>query len=154
MDKLQEKLVKSFASLFVGYSPVAPGTFGTLIGIPLYLILYPQGIKIYIIFTTLFIILGIEISSLAETIFDEHDSPKIIIDEIAGFLVTMLFIPLNIKFILLGFILFRIFDIWKPVPISHLQKFPGGIGIMADDILAGIYSNIILQVFTGFNLLR
>lgn len=154
MDKLQEKLVKFFASFFVGYSPVAPGTFGTLIGIPLYLILSPQGTNIYIIFTTLFIILGIEISSLAETIFNEHDSSKIIIDEIAGFLITMLFIPVNIKFILSGFVLFRIFDIWKPVPVSHLQKLPGGLGIMADDLMAGIYSNIILQIFFGFNFLR
>lgn len=146
MDKLQEKLVKFFASFFAGYSPAAPGTFGTLIGIPLYLILFPQGTKAYIIFTALFIVLGVEISSLAETIFNEHDSPKIIIDEIAGFLVTMLFIPFNIKFILSGFILFRIFDIWKPVPISQLQKLPGGAGIMADDILAGIYSNLILRI--------
>lgn len=146
MNELQVKLAKFFASFFVGYSPVAPGTLGTLIGIPLYLVLFPQGIKIYIIFTTLFIILGIRISSLAEIIFNEHDSPKIIIDEVAGFLVTMLSIPLNIKFILIGFILFRIFDIWKPFPISNLQKFPGGIGIMADDILAGIFSNLILQI--------
>ncbi|MDD5772825.1 MAG: phosphatidylglycerophosphatase A [bacterium] len=150
MDKLQKKLVKFFASFFVGYSPVAPGTLGTLIGIPLYFILSLKGPKIYIIFTTLFIILGIEISSLAETIFDEHDSPKIIIDEIAGFLITMLFIPLNIKFIFFGFTLFRIFDIWKPFPISYLQKFPGGTGIMADDILAGIYSNFILQIINHF----
>ena len=146
MDKLQEKLVRFFASFFVGYSPVAPGTLGTLAGIPLYLILSQQGTKIYIIFTTLFIILGIEISTLAETIFNEHDSPRIIIDEIAGFLVTMLSIPMNFKFILSGFILFRIFDIWKPFPVSNLQKFPSGLGIMADDLMAGIYSNLILRI--------
>ncbi|MFH1288905.1 MAG: phosphatidylglycerophosphatase A [bacterium] len=146
MNKRQENLVKIFASLFVGYSPVAPGTFGTLIGIPFYLIFSLKGYKVYIIFTLLFLILGIKISSIAERLFNEHDSQKIIIDEIAGFLITMLFIPLKIKFIILGFIFFRIMDIWKPVPIYNLQKLPGGFGIMADDIMAGIYSNIILQI--------
>lgn len=150
MNRLQENLVKIFASLFVGYSPIAPGTLGTLVGVPLYFALYLQGTKIYIIFATLFFILGIWISSLAETIFNEHDSPKIIIDEVAGFLITMLFIPLKIKFVILGFILFRTMDIWKPAPISYLQKLPRGLGIMADDIMAGIYSNIILQVLVFY----
>lgn len=142
--------MKIFASLFVGYSPIAPGTLGTLVGIPICIILSLNGHKAYIIFLILFFILGVRISSLAEIIFNEHDSRKIIIDEIAGFLITMLFIPLEIKFVILGFILFRIMDIWKPAPISHLQKLPGGLGIMADDIMAGIYSNIILQVLVFY----
>lgn len=150
MNRLQENLVKILASLFVGYSKIAPGTLGTLVGIPIYLTLYFQGTKTYIIFATLFFTIGIGISSLAETILNEHDSPKIIIDEVAGFLITMLFIPPGVKFIVLGFILFRIMDIWKPAPISCLQKLPRGLGIMADDIMAGIYSNIILQVLVFY----
>ncbi|MEW6087212.1 MAG: phosphatidylglycerophosphatase A [bacterium] len=153
MDKIQENLVKVFASFIVGYSSAAPGTLGTLAGIPLYLFLYTRGTKIYVIFTILFFILGLEISSLAETIFKKKDSQKIVIDEISGFLVTMLFVPYKIQFIILGFTLFRIIDIWKPYPVYLFQNLEGGIGIMSDDLMAGIYSNIILQVVTRFNFL-
>jgi phosphatidylglycerophosphatase A len=74
------------------------------------------------------------------------DNYRIVIDEIAGMYVTMLFVPLSLKTLLVGFVLFRLFDITKPFYIRRLEKLPGGLGVMMDDVLAGIYANLILQI--------
>ena len=77
------------------------------------------------------------------------DPAQIVIDEVCGYLVTMLYVAPNLTNIITGFILFRFFDIAKPPPLRKLERLPGGVGIVADDILAGIYSNIVLQIITG-----
>ena len=78
------------------------------------------------------------------------DSSKVVVDEVAGMAITLLYVPQNIYFLLAGLILFRLFDIFKPLGIKELEKLPGGWGVMADDVLAGIYSLMVLQLFIYF----
>ncbi len=132
----------------VGYSPIAPGTMGTLIAIPVYYFLSAIPSPLYEITLIAFFFLSVWISENAEISFGKKDDPGIVIDEMVGFLITMLWVPKTTLFIILGFFLFRFFDILKPFPIRHLERgFKGGFGVVLDDVLAGIYANIILQLF-------
>ena len=93
-------------------------------------------------------VFGVISSGVAEKVIGETDSEHIIIDEFAGFLVSVFFLPHTYSYLIAGFLLFRIFDILKPFPIGKLEKaFKGGAGIMADDILAGIFTNMMLQIW-------
>lgn len=134
-----------------GTLPIAPGTWGTLIAIPLYLLVCHLPIVIYSAITLIIILAGIWICDVAEKVTGVRDHSGIVWDEIAGFFVTMLAVPCNLFWITVGFILFRIFDIWKPLPIRWLdQHINGGLGIMVDDIIAAIYAWIVLQVMVQF----
>jgi len=131
----------------VGYSPIAPGTLGTLVAIPIYYFLSEIPSPLFEITLVGFFFLSVWISENAERFFGKKDDQRIVIDEIVGFLVTMLWVPKTILFIIIGFLLFRFFDILKPFPIRHLEKkLKGGYGIVLDDVLAGIYANIVLHV--------
>ena len=143
-----------FATGFgVGYSPIAPGTLGTLIAIPLYYFLSEIPSPLYEITLIGFFFLSVWISQNAEIFLGKKDDQRIVIDEMMGFLTTMLWIPKTTRFILIGFFLFRLFDILKPFPIHHLEKkFKGGFGVVLDDVMAGIYGNIILQIISYFTL--
>lgn len=130
-----------------GVIPFAPGTFGTLITIPIYLVLSSFSVFFYLVFTICFTIFGIWLSEKVSRDIKVHDHQGMNIDEIVGFLVTMIAAPHGWRWILLGVILFRIFDIWKPFPIRLIdEKMPGGAGVIMDDVLAGIYSFIIIQL--------
>lgn len=130
-----------------GCIPVAPGTFGTLMAIPFYLMMQSLSLTIYL---TLLILITIGSVWLSQKVSEEiqvHDHPGMCLDEIVGFLVTMCGAPFGIGWIILGFILFRFFDILKPWPINYIdQKVSGGFGMILDDIVAGIFSLIILQI--------
>jgi phosphatidylglycerophosphatase A len=131
----------------VGYSPIAPGTLGTLIAIPIYYFLSEIPSPIYEITLIGFFFLAVWISENAETFFGKKDDQKIVIDEMMGFLITTLWLTKTILFIILGFFLFRFFDILKPFPIRHLEKrLKGGFGVVLDDVIAGVFANIVLQV--------
>jgi phosphatidylglycerophosphatase A len=131
----------------VGYSPIAPGTLGTIITIPLYYFLSAIRSPLYEITLIAFIFLSVWISENAEIFFGKRDDPRIVIDEMMGFLITMLWVPKTVRFIILGFFLFRFFDILKPFPIRRLEKrLKGGWGVVLDDVMAGVYANIILQL--------
>ena len=131
----------------VGYSPIAPGTLGTLIAIPIYYFLSEIPLPLYEITLIGFLFLSIWISENAETFFGKKDDPRIVIDEMMGFLITMFWIPKTTRFILIGFFLFRFFDILKPFPIRRLEKrFKGGFGVVLDDVMAGVYANVILHL--------
>ena len=131
----------------VGYSPVAPGTLGTLIAIPVYYFLSNISSPIYEITLVGFFFLSVWISENAEVFFGKRDDQRIVIDEIMGFLVTMLWVPKTAILIVIGFFLFRFFDILKPFPIRRLEKkLKGGYGVVLDDVMAGVYANIALQV--------
>jgi phosphatidylglycerophosphatase A len=137
----------------VGYSPLAPGTLGTLIAIPVYYFLSEIPPPVYEITLIGFFFLSVWISENAEVFFRKKDDSRIVIDEMMGFLITMLWVPKTTLFIIVGFILFRFFDILKPFPIRHLEKrLEGGFGVVLDDVMAGIYSNIILQIISYFTL--
>lgn len=129
--------------LGLGYVPWAPGTFGTLLGVIL-AILVPDNMYL----VTVVCIFGIWAANEAEKNLDQHDSPKIVIDEIAGFLIAAY--NWDGIYLVTAFILFRFFDIIKPFPVNQLQKLPGGLGIMADDIAAGLMANIVLMLFSVY----
>jgi phosphatidylglycerophosphatase A len=131
----------------VGYSPIAPGTLGTLITIPVYFFLSNIHSPLYEITLVGFFFLSVWISENAETFFGKKDDQRIVIDEMMGFLVTMLWVPKTMRFIIIGFFLFRFFDILKPFPIRRLEKkLKGGYGVVLDDVMAGVYANIVLHL--------
>jgi len=131
----------------VGYSPVAPGTLGTLIAIPIYYFLSEIPSPLYEITLIGFFFLSVWLSENAEIFFGKKDDPRIVIDEVIGFLITMLWVPKTIRFIIIGFFLFRFFDILKPFPIRRLEKrLKGGFGVVLDDVAAGVYANIVLRL--------
>ena len=131
----------------VGYSPIAPGTLGTLVAIPIYYFLSEIPSALYEITLIGFFFLSVWISENAETSFGKKDDQRIVIDEIIGFLITMLWVRKTTRFIIIGFILFRFFDILKPFPIRRLEKgLKGGYGVVLDDVAAGVYANIILHL--------
>jgi phosphatidylglycerophosphatase A len=148
MKRARDFFIKTLATGFgLGLMPVAPGTFGTLLGIPFAYFLHFKGPMAYMLATFIFSLFAIVISEMAGPLFGESDSPKIVIDEVAGFLVTMTWIPVTWQGLLAGFILFRFFDALKPGPIGYLdRKVKGGLGVVVDDLAAGIAANIILQI--------
>jgi phosphatidylglycerophosphatase A len=134
----------------VGYLQ-GPGTYGTLVAIPLCYLLSRLGLVGGILFTGAFSGLAIWVSGEAEKLFEEKDSSRIVIDEMAGFLVTLFLIPWNAKFVAIGFVVFRIFDIVKPFPIRRLESgLSGGWGVVGDDLLAGLYANVVSRVVISF----
>ena len=148
MAQIKKWTIKFIASgFFSGYSPLIPGTTGSLIGVLVYLSLKNFRYPHYLLFLFILFFLGVWISKEAENIFKEKDSKKIVIDEIIGFLVAVFLLPFRPKFIISSFILFRLFDWWKPFPIRRAERFKGGWGVMLDDLLAGVYTNIILQIY-------
>jgi len=141
--------VRLTASVFFsGHVPFAPGTCGTLASIPLFLLLcrVAQGWW-YAAAVVAVALVAVWISGMAEQIYGRKDPPEVVIDETAGFLVTMTAIPPTALYILLGFVLFRLFDILKPQPAGWINsRMHGGSGIVLDDIVAGLYANIILHI--------
>jgi phosphatidylglycerophosphatase A len=134
-----------------GYSPIAPGTLGTLVAIPIYYFLSDIPSPFYEITLVGFFFLSVWISENAEAFFGKKDDPRIVIDEVMGFLITMLWLPKAILFVILGFFLFRFFDILKPFPIRYLERrLKGGLGVVLDDVMAGIYANVVLQVIAHY----
>ncbi len=173
-EKLKNKTPLDYFALAittfgVGYLPLAPGTFGAAVGVFIYLIFasIEERTSFYssqnnwtneqitawvhavnLILFLLFCLLGIWASNRAVKLFQNKDPQKIVVDEVIGQLIVFLFVPFDAHwyFVLAGFLLFRLFDIWKPYPIDSLQNLPAGIGVCADDILAGVYSGVCLSV--------
>ena len=131
---------------YLGLIPKAPGTFGTLLGIPLSYLFLSLGEYAYYIATLIFIFLSIVIAELHDRTLEEDDSGTIVIDEIAGYLVAFAALPFQVFWIIAAFVLFRFFDAVKPFPINRLDRIKGGIGIVLDDLGAGLITNIILQI--------
>lgn len=130
-----------------GASPWAPGTMGTVIAIPFYLLFAGLSWFSFLILTIVMLVIGVWLCDVTAKDLGVHDHPSIVWDEIVGYFITMLGMPLNWKWVILGFILFRIFDIWKPWPISFLDKrVQGGLGIMLDDVVAAIFALFALHV--------
>lgn len=141
--------VRLLASVcFIGYIPVASGTFGCL-PVLFLLLLLPDPTMLFILAGTSSI-LGILICGEAVRVFRKHDPSEFVLDEVAGYAVTMLFIPLTPVNIILGFFLFRFFDIVKPLGVRKLDRMNVPESIMYDDLLAGVYSNLVLQVIFRF----
>lgn len=134
-----------------GLSPIMPGTCGTLVGVALYLCLPVLPLIHYILLILFMFLGGVWLCGQAAMDMGVHDHSSIVWDEIVGFLVTMISAPSGWGWIVAGFVLFRVFDIWKPWPILWLDRHVhGGFGIMLDDLVAGAYAAIFLQITSLF----
>jgi len=129
-----------------GYAPVAPGTVGSGVGLLLYLPLAGLGGGAYLLAVGGLSAVGVWASARAEGIFGKHDDRRITIDEVAGMLLSLAFLPPRLDVALAGFLLFRLFDIAKPPPARAAESLPGGLGVMTDDLVAGLYANLVGQV--------
>lgn len=172
----------AIATCGVGYFPIAPGTFGSLVGVGIYVLLRHSVLKyifalmdhrsvipeyqemgasfglicVLLVVTTAISMVGIWAASRAERLLGRKDPSAVVIDEVVGQLITFAFVPyfLAAPAIAVGFLLFRAFDIVKPYPIRKLEKLPSGLGIVADDIAAGLYAGIALSVISMLSLLH
>jgi phosphatidylglycerophosphatase A len=146
MDNRLQSISKAVSTVFfVGLIPFAPGTFGTLAAMIFVWLLKPSivwqtGILLFVF------ILGILTAGIAEKAYGRKDCSYIVIDEFAGYLCSIIFLPLTPAYMIAAFFVFRFFDILKPPPIRMLEKIGGGAGIMLDDVAAGIITNILLQL--------
>lgn len=134
---------------YSGYSPLAPGTAGSLVGILIYLIPGAENLIVLIPLSILFFIIGAVTSSHLERKLG-NDPSIVVIDEIVGMWVSLLFLPKQLAVYIGVFFLFRFFDIVKPPPARQAERLKGGWGIMLDDVFAGIYANIVMQVILLF----
>ena len=135
---------------YSGYAPVAPGTVGSLAALPL-IFLSAQLLHVSSILQTVVLVLAIVgacwVAGAAERHLGEHDSGKIVVDEIVGFLTATALLEMTLPRLLVAFFLFRLFDILKPPPARYFDRqVPGGVGVVLDDVCAGIYANLIVRV--------
>lgn len=139
-------IVTFFATAaYTGFLPLAPGTWGTVLGVGLYWLVRDLPPPAYAAMGVAFIALAVWAADRAQAIFGEADPPQVVIDEVAGYLVTMAFHPPLITSALVGFLLFRIFDITKPWPVRWFERrFADGRGVVFDDVMAGVYANAAL----------
>jgi phosphatidylglycerophosphatase A len=130
-----------------GLLPIAPGTWGTLAAIPLYLLLVGHSLGFYLFFTLIAFFLGIWVCDKVSGELGVHDYSGIVWDEVVGYLFTMTLAPVGLFWIVAGFLLFRFFDICKPQPIRLVdERVRGGLGIMLDDVLAAVPAWLIMQL--------
>jgi phosphatidylglycerophosphatase A len=150
-DRLGRRVWKNPVLLVVtgfgaGLTPYAPGTAGTLVAIPIYLFIAPLSPTIYVGVVLLLFALGVAMCRQAERQLAIYDHPAVVWDEIVGYLVAMFLVPVHWVWVVVGFVLFRLFDIWKPFPIRILERrVRGGLGTMLDDVVAGSYAWLVLQ---------
>ncbi|MDP8247937.1 MAG: phosphatidylglycerophosphatase A [Candidatus Tritonobacter lacicola] len=134
----------------LGRCPLAPGTAGALVGVLLYLAVFPLAWQVYLMITAALFVLGVWASTVAEEALGGKDPSQVIIDEVVGYLITMFCIPFSIQAVVIGFALNRVLDIIKPYPANKAEKAGKGLGIMADDLVSSIYANILLRLILYF----
>jgi phosphatidylglycerophosphatase A len=140
----KDKIVLFLASgLFLGFIPFSPGTFGSLLGIPLHWLLSHLPISLRIFSLGFVVLISVWISGRSELLLGNTDPSQIVIDEVAGMAVALAGAPIEPSLIIIAFLFFRFFDIWKPFPIRYIDRsFPGGWGIVLDDVAAGVMANL------------
>ncbi len=147
MNFKQKSVVFLATGCYIGNLSFAPGTFGSALGLFLCYFLSKIGLLRSLFLTIAFIFCAMWIAHEAEKILQTKDPGCIVIDEIAGMILTLFGLPFNMMTLILGFVLFRVLDIWKPYPIRFLDKnLSGGVGIVMDDVAAGILSNLVLRI--------
>ncbi len=149
---MKQKLSELFATVFkIGTVPFAPGTVGSLVAFGAWYWIFPRiNLLLFVIITLIIMILGVITSSIIEEYTKESDPSRIIIDEWVGQWIAFWFVPYSIGYGLSAFLLFRLFDIWKPGLIRKLDKLHNGWGVMLDDVAAGFLSGIILLMYRLF----
>jgi phosphatidylglycerophosphatase A len=132
---------------YLGYVPVAPGTFGSAAGLVVFAAVRWSGspaLELAVII--LLFAVGVWSANAAERHFGGVDPAPVILDEVVGMLITLAFLPVNITGAVVGFLLFRLFDVVKPWPANRLEAVHGGLGVMADDAMAGVYGNVAMRL--------
>jgi phosphatidylglycerophosphatase A len=152
---MKNRLCLTLASVFyIGFIPGAPGTYASLATSLVFFVivrlLHQPSSALHLSAVCLISLIGILVSAQISRNTGVEDPSYIVIDEVAGQLLTFLFLPMNALNLTLGFVAFRIFDIKKPYPIRRLESLGRGVGVMADDLLAGVYGNLVLQLINGF----
>lgn len=147
MVKIKQRAIIFFSTGgLIGYSPIAPGTFGSVAALPLCLLISLMPVSAALPFVATLLLFSVWVAHGAQKIIGRSDPPEVVVDEICGMAVTMLALPFTPVFVAGGFALFRVFDILKPFPIRWVDKHvPGGLGILLDDLVAGIFANAILR---------
>jgi len=145
---LRSRLAVALASFgYVGFAPVAPGTAGAAAAIPLFLLLrWADSSWLEIAVCAVMVVAGAWSARLTEQALGVEDPGVIVIDEVVGMLVSLIFLPGTWPVIAAAFVAFRVFDIVKPWPAGRLEHVPGGWGVMADDVMAGVYANLTIQI--------
>jgi phosphatidylglycerophosphatase A len=148
---MKHRISLALASAFyIGFIPGAPGTYAALATTLGFFLVQIFSARIppslHLIAVCLITVIGVPVSSEVCRKTGIEDPSFVVIDEVAGQLLTFLFLPDGITNLIMGFIAFRAFDIWKPFPIRKLESLPGGVGIMADDLLAGVYGCVVLHI--------
>lgn len=132
---------------YCGYFPVAPGTIGSLAGLAVYAVVrWPNSPIVEVVVIGGIFAAGVWAGTVAERYFGGIDPGPIVIDEVVGMLITLAFVPVGWSGALLGFVLFRIFDVIKPYPAGRFERLHGGLGVMADDAMAAVYANVSLRI--------
>lgn len=129
----------------VGYLPSMPGTWGSLAALPLWWLLTNLGAWGYGLALVTLAAVSIPITGWAQE-FLGHDHPAIVLDEVVGLLVALAWVPFTWLWVLIGFVLFRLFDIWKPFPVKYCEGLPGGWGVTLDDLVAGLLARGVLAI--------
>lgn len=143
---MRRAIIRAISTVFyIGYLPLIPGTFGSLAGIIIFYLLKGNALTL-ILAACVLMVLGFIVSGAAERQEQKKDASCIVIDEVSGMLLSLLFLPYDIRLVVLAFLIFRILDTLKPFPAGKLQRMKGSLGVMSDDIVAGVYANIVLQV--------
>ncbi len=131
---------------YVGFFPIAPGTAGSLAALALFALVRWVGLPAFELgMIVAVLVVGIWAANGAERALDRKDPGPVVIDEVLGMLITLALLPVSLTGVLLGFLLFRLFDVVKPYPAGRMERLPGGYGIMLDDAMAGIYSYFVLR---------
>lgn len=151
---LMDRLYLALASgLGTGFSPLMPGTVGSLLAIAIMVVWFPGGLVGQLALVIGIFFLGVFVSHRVSRRLGDKDPSLVVIDEVAGQFLAMVAVPISTTNLLVAFILFRLFDIWKPGPVRRLEPIPNGWGIMLDDMAAGLLANLVLQALLWGNLL-
>ncbi len=148
MEQIKHKAIIFFATGgWIGYAPAAPGTFGSLAALPLCWFITRLSVPLAFLLISAVSLISIWISHLAEKIEDEKDPGQVVVDEICGMTIALFAFPFTVANVICGFALFRLFDICKPFPIRWIDgKVSGGLGIVLDDIIAGLFANCLFRL--------
>ncbi len=156
-------LALALATWGVGFIPGAPGTYGSAVGVGLYLLvesalarasaLAPARVTFLLLLIAAITFAGVWAATRVEKLLGRKDPGVVVADEVAGQLIAFLFVPINAGWwaVVAGFVLFRLFDIWKPYPIRRLETLESGLGVMADDVLAGVYAAMVLSLLVSIH---
>jgi phosphatidylglycerophosphatase A len=135
---------------YLGYVPIAPGTFGSAAGLVVFAAVRWSGsVTIEVALILFLLALGVWSSNVAEKHFGGVDPAPVILDEVVGMLITLALIPVNLPGAIVAFLLFRLFDVIKPWPANRFEALPGGLGVMADDAMAAVYGNLAMRILVA-----